>query len=254
MADRFPSIEEFSEGETEARGNSRPGLDPTASTDADFLAREKAALGDDADLFASAGDQQNTVATVQDADEDDLLGGSGAHDTDGVSEFQSSFPAIDAGNSQIGPGGTITGSSEPFLSQPPTSTFGGQQSQDDEEPQVIREWRERRDLAIQHRDEASQRRKEETVKGAQQSIDEFYENYNTKKEKHVAQTRKEAEDFLASRQDTSAGGTSWERIAKLVDLTGKGARGGASGTGKERFRELLLSLKKDERAPGATGY
>ena len=75
------------------------GLDPTTSTDTDFLAREKAALGDDADLFASAGDQPNTVATVQDADEDDLLGGGGAHDTDGVSDFQSSFPAIDAGNS-----------------------------------------------------------------------------------------------------------------------------------------------------------
>jgi len=59
---------------------------------------------------------------------------------------------------------------------------------------------------------------------------------------------------LESREDTSAGGTSWERIAKLVDLSGKGVKGGASGTGKEKFRELLLSLRKDEKAPGATGY
>lgn len=100
----------------------------------------------------------------------------------------------------------------------------------------------------------SRKRKEETIKTAQSSIDDFYENYNTKKEKMIAQTRKEAEEFLAGRQDTSSGGTSWERIAKLVDLSGKGARGGASGTGKERFRELLLSLKKDEKAPGASGY
>jgi len=91
------------------------------------------------------------------------------------------------------------------------------------------------------------------VKAAQQAIDDFYENYNTKKEKTIAQTRKDAEEFLANREDTSAGGTSWERIAKLVDLSGKGARGGAAGTGKERFRELLMNLKKDERAPGATG-
>jgi hypothetical protein len=39
----------------------------------------------------------------------------------------------------------------------------------------------------------------------------------------------------------------------LVDLSGKGVKGGASGTGKEKFRELLLSLRKDEKAPGATG-
>jgi hypothetical protein len=59
---------------------------------------------------------------------------------------------------------------------------------------------------------------------------------------------------LENREDTSAGGTSWERIAKLVDLSGKGAKGGASGTGKEKFRELLLTLRKDEKAPGSTGY
>jgi hypothetical protein len=58
---------------------------------------------------------------------------------------------------------------------------------------------------------------------------------------------------LANRENTSAGGTSWERIAKLVDLSGKGAKGGASGTGKERFRELLTGLRKDENAPGASG-
>jgi hypothetical protein len=69
----------------------------------------------------------------------------------------------------------------------------------------------------------------------------------------LAQAKKDADEFLASREDTSAGGTSWERIAKLVDLSGKGAKGGASGTGKEKFRELLLSLKKDEKAPGSTG-
>ena len=69
----------------------------------------------------------------------------------------------------------------------------------------------------------------------------------------MAQTRKEAEEFMAGREDTSSGGTSWERIAKLVDLSGKGSKGGAVGTGKERFRELLVGLKKDEKAPGAGG-
>jgi Clathrin light chain len=145
----------------------------------------------------------------------------------------------------MAPGATITGSSYP----PYSGAFS-----EEPEPEVIRQWRERRDLELQEREEKSELKKAETIRAAQQSIDDFYENYNTKKEKMIAQTRREAEEFLASREDTSAGGTSWERIAKLVDLSGKGVKGGASGTGKERFRELLMSLRKDEKAPGASGY
>lgn len=58
---------------------------------------------------------------------------------------------------------------------------------------------------------------------------------------------------MANRENTTAGGTSWERIAKLVDLSGKGGKGGAGGSGKEKFREMLLDLRKDEKAPGAAG-
>jgi hypothetical protein len=145
----------------------------------------------------------------------------------------------------MAPGGTITGSSYPSSYMPLS---------DEPEPEVIRQWRERRDLSLQDRAGKSAQKQAETIKAAQQNIDDFYENYNSKKEKMIAQTRREAEEFLENREDTSAGGTSWERIAKLIDLSGKGARGGASGTGKERFRELLMGLRKDERAPGATGY
>lgn len=127
-------------------------------------------------------------------------------------------------------------------------------AEEEEEPEVIKEWRERRDAANAKRAEQFAHQREETIKEARQNIDDFYENYNTKKEKQIAQTRKDAEQFLATREDTVSGGTSWERIAKLVDVSGKGAKGGAAGSGKERFRELLVSLKKDEKAPGATGY
>jgi hypothetical protein len=65
--------------------------------------------------------------------------------------------------------------------------------------------------------------------------------------------QKEAEEFLAKREDTTAGGTSWERIAKLVDLSGKGATGGGEGSNKKRMREMLLSLKNDKEAPGVGG-
>lgn len=125
---------------------------------------------------------------------------------------------------------------------------------DEEEPEVIKQWREKRDAQNAKRAEQLAAQKEETIKEAQQNIDDFYENYNTKKEKGVAQTRKDAEQFLANREDTVSGGTSWDRIAKLVDVSGKGSKGGASGSGKERFREMLVNLRKDEKAPGATGY
>lgn len=164
-----------------------------------------------------------------------------------MGDFESSFPAVDTQNDAVGPGGSITGSTVPF--QAPAS-YG---AEDQGESSHVREWRERRDLQIQHRDEVSANKKAETVKAAQQNIDEFYENYNNRRDKQVAQTRKEAEEFLQSREDTTSGGTSWERIAKLVDLSGKGASGGASGTGKAKMRELLLSLRKDENAPGASG-
>lgn len=63
----------------------------------DFLSRERALLGDDADQFTSENDK---LATVEDGD-DDLLGGDysqanvGGQQMDG---FESSFPAIDTTN------------------------------------------------------------------------------------------------------------------------------------------------------------
>lgn len=150
----------------------------------------------------------------------------------------------------LAPGGTTT------ITGPSVSYNSGYTAyaEEEEEPQVIKEWREKRDAQNAKRAEQFAQQREETVKEAQQNIDDFYENYNTKKEKMIAQTRKEEEQFLANRQDTTSGGTSWERIAKLVDVSGKGAKGGATGSGKDRFRELLVSLRKDEKAPGAEGY
>jgi len=234
MASRFPSIEEFDDGQTSPVQAGATDLDiGLGDPDTDFLSREKATLGADAELFASEVD-------------DALLSG-------GADEFGSSFPSLEVGNEQVGPGGTVTGSAEPYLpGVVNTNAYAGVSSEPEEEPEVIKQWRERRRLEIEQRDKISQARKEETIKKAQAAIDDFYENYNQKRDKLVEETRREAEEFLASRENTVAGGTAWERIAKLVDLSEKGAR--SSKTDKTRFRELLLSLRKDEKAPGASGY
>lgn len=65
----------------------------------DFLSRERAALGDDAAQFASVDDN---AATVEDG-EDDLLGGGGSYGGghaggEEITEFESSFPAMDTRN------------------------------------------------------------------------------------------------------------------------------------------------------------
>ena len=141
----------------------------TASADepSDFLARERAALGEDAAQFASPGD--NLTSTVADAeeDDDDLLGGGssayvgtgGAPDTNGntldiddMGDFETSFPAVDMANEGVGAGGTVTGSQLPYRG--PSAADGGFTDYDeDDEPEVLRQWRESRDAAIAQRDE-----------------------------------------------------------------------------------------------------
>ena len=63
------------------------------------MTRERAALGDDAAQFASSGDN---AATIEE-DDDDLLGGGGSYGggnagNEDVTEFESSFPAMDTRN------------------------------------------------------------------------------------------------------------------------------------------------------------
>ncbi|KAK4670503.1 Clathrin light chain [Podospora pseudopauciseta] len=241
MADRFPSLEDFDSG-------AQTGVQDASEvpTTSNFLEREKAILGDDANQFA----------TVEDAgfdeDDDDLLGGGISATGNNSAAFDSQFPDITSPNEGLTPPAGTTTITGPSVSY--NSGYNAYAQEEEEEPQVIKEWREKRDAGNAKRAEQFAQQRAETVKEAQQNIDDFYENYNNKKEKTIAQSRKEAEQFLASREDTTSGGTSWERIAKIVDVSGKGAKGGASGSGKERFRELLVSLRKDEKAPGAEGY
>lgn len=84
-----------------------PGDEPTgtASGQGSFLDRERAALGEDADQFATEQDRTTTSATVQD-DDNDLLGGDDdfgepqhpAATTQDDLDFESSYPAIDTQN------------------------------------------------------------------------------------------------------------------------------------------------------------
>ena len=83
------------------QGGSGLDLDAASGSKADFLARERAALGDEAGQLATPHD---STATAQD-DEGDLLGGGGAvgagHDDlvgGDVNDFERDFPAVEARN------------------------------------------------------------------------------------------------------------------------------------------------------------
>lgn len=69
-------------------------VDTTGATEDDFLARERAALGEDADQFMTS--QDNAAANEAVNADDDLLGG-GGNDTPApeIGAFESSFPSMD---------------------------------------------------------------------------------------------------------------------------------------------------------------
>jgi len=229
---------------------------PVDAEASSFLDRERALLGEDADQFTTP---QDRTATVEEDDGDDFMASAPAHlPQDDMLDFESDFPAIDSTNAvslqhpnfdqmlthqNVGPSGLVTGTPVPMSSY----------SAPEPDSEHIIAWREKRDAEIAKREQISADKKASTIAEARQAIDDFYESYNDKKEKNIAQTRREADEFLEKRDDTTAGGTAWDRISKLVDLSGKGAKGGAAASGKERFREMLVSLRKDENAPGAKG-
>jgi hypothetical protein len=70
--------------------------DPASTDASSFLDRERALLGDDAAQFATPHDLKAT--TVEEADEDDLLGGGHYDSGADTIQFESSFPDIDTTN------------------------------------------------------------------------------------------------------------------------------------------------------------
>lgn len=54
---------------------------------------------------------------------------------------------------------------------------------------LCRQWRERQAEEIKARDEASKRKREETVSKAERAIDQFYEEYAAKKERNIRENK-----------------------------------------------------------------
>jgi hypothetical protein len=59
----------------------------------------------------------------------------------------------------------------------------------DEEPEVVRQWRENQKQVIAQRDEEEAAKKQERLNRAREDIDKFYEDYNDKKQKAIEENR-----------------------------------------------------------------
>ncbi|CAJ0849518.1 5359_t:CDS:2, partial [Entrophospora sp. SA101] len=122
--------------------------------------------------------------------------------------------------------------------------INGGSSFEEEETEFIKHWREEQREVIARRDEESEEKKQETINKAREDIDKFYDEYNEKK----ARSHEENKDDITS-------GTAWGRICKQVDLSTAQSKSGSKHVKDvSRFKELLLSLKRDENAPGSGGY
>ncbi|RKP38314.1 clathrin light chain [Dimargaris cristalligena] len=212
--------------------------DPTA----DFLARERAVLGNDANFlqsFASPAPGDDTSFGVLD-------GGS----VGSAPAFQSSpFPDLptSAGSPHSVPSASLS-----FNQGSESHAFVA------DFPEIDSEWRQKQAASIDERDQKSQRTHDETLQKAIQDIDNFYEEYNTKKEQAITHNRAN-EKFEIQQANT---GTPWERVYRQIDLatnsTG-GTKDKTKSTGPSknsalrdtsRMRELISDLRKDTSAPG----
>ncbi|PPQ98360.1 hypothetical protein CVT26_013616 [Gymnopilus dilepis] len=181
---------------------------------------------------------------------------------DEIEKFESEFPDIEVPQQQYVPPQQPSFTPTTFAPKPQTSALSATpilNQEIEDEPQVIRDWREKQQEEIRARDEASKARRQETIAKAERDIEEFYENYAKKKERSIRDNKNSEAEFLADLQASLSAGTTWDRICNLIELQNSQsktlARTGAGTTDLSRFKEVLLRLKREgDAAPGAAGY
>lgn len=217
MADKFPALD--------GAESNVPVDEKNEDFEGDFLSREKELVGDE---FKT--DQDQNVLAESD---DELNDFKQRYQEVGDYERQQEEPAEpEVEDKEVGspdaPGMDLSGSNH------------------------IAAWKERRDLESSEREKVNEKKKEAIIAEARQTIDDFYENYNNKKEQHSKDLLKEQEQFLEKRDNFLSKGTLWDRVNLLVDEIGEIP--GDATRDKSRFKGLLQKLKGNEGVPGASGY
>ncbi|CDZ98653.1 Vesicle coat protein clathrin, light chain [Phaffia rhodozyma] len=278
------------------------------STD-DFLARERAALGNDAGLFSSndvptsgsfdlpttdfpdLGDGTSTPPPLPEPTSSSLAPGfpsldsltpqktgfdvniTGAHEDEEMEKFQNEFPDVqELLPAELQPA-PVVGQNYQYGDSPYSASIpqpagslsvpgNAQQSStptEDVESEALIAWKAKQQEDIKRRDEASRKKREETVLKAEKAIDQFYEEYNASKEKAIKENKENEAAFLADLSDRLSQGTTWERITDMIALENSQsktlAKSTPGGSDLARMKEVLLKLRRQgESAPGAKGY
>ncbi|KAI8983744.1 clathrin light chain [Pilobolus umbonatus] len=210
--------------------------DPTA----DFLARERAALGDEADLFSN--DISSPVNNT-------IPGLNSLPNTPSIFDVQS--PAMN-NHEPVAHQSTPARSSSFDQQFPKTEDLESSKAfhqalLPDEEPEVVRQWKLKHDETIKERDSHATAAKEEILNKARAEIDQFYEDYNEKKQKAIEENREHELQLQKSLgEDTSD--NVWGRVHSLINSTHLKADYHSKDVG--RMKDLILDLKKDTKAPG----
>ncbi|PVF93543.1 hypothetical protein CPB86DRAFT_715199 [Serendipita vermifera] len=179
---------------------------------------------------------------------------------DEITKFESQFPDVEVSELKPAYTGNRSFTGTPLVQQPqPTYSQPSITPAFEEEPDVIKEWREKQAADIKKRDEMSARRREDIKKQAHQSIDDFYLEHKEKVEQSIKENKIREEEFMAEMTDGLSEGTTWSRICKILELENSQsktiARTGPGTTDLTRYKEVLLRLKREgDTAPGAAGY
>ncbi|KAI8067815.1 clathrin light chain [Gongronella butleri] len=200
-------------------GDFNSSSDPTA----DFLARERAALGQDADLFAFDAPETTGVPAIQADEPSQAL----AVTSNGDHGFDASFPKAE---------------------ELETSQAFTRAMLPDEEPEVVRQWREKQREQIDKRDEDEEEKKQAAIIKAREEIDRFYEEYNEKKQKAIEQNRAREEAYQQEREQVSSSANVWERVVREFDVNSNNAK--QQSRDVSRMKQIMLDLRKSDNAPG----
>ncbi|CAM9014367.1 hypothetical protein WICANDRAFT_60141 [Wickerhamomyces anomalus NRRL Y-366-8] len=196
MADKFPEIDDV-EVQQDDVGE-------------DFLSREKEILGDDAEQFKT---EQDDEYLNEDKDDE-------------VKKFEQQFPDVGESEQESTKEAEAEEEEEEF-SEPAFNPPKG-------ESDAVKEWRERYNLEISKRDEADEKKAKETKETAEKQLDDFYDDYNNKKDADIEKARNTEKEFLAKRDEFFSKGDVWSRALELTKDV----------KGNERFKELLEAKSK----------
>ncbi|KAI8089511.1 clathrin light chain [Halteromyces radiatus] len=224
-------------------GDFNTSSDPTS----DFLARERAALGADADLF----NMDAPITTTNTTDFPAITADTSSFQPS--SSFDNSLALTSSSNDALAVTSTSNDYSAfdsdfPKAEELETSQAFHKAMLPDEEPAVVRQWREKQQELIAQRDQEAENKKQETIQKAREDIDRFYEEYNEKKQKSIEENRAREENYQKDREETSSSNNIWERVVREFDVTN--AKSGHHTRDVSRMKQVMLDLRKVDNAPG----